>query len=147
MEEMADLLDLPWAPALIAKCPVLDIIGLLSAMLATQVGVVRVLSRITILHPAKSCSTSVPSISQADWQEAYLHQVYLPTVNNSGRAKHRQHGSAPVPKFKAKYGSVPTISHHFMNSSVPISFVSTPSHASSGRLGRFSRGPTPSSQW
>lgn len=34
-----------------------------------------------------------------------------------------------------------------MNSSVPNWFVPVPSHASSGRDGRLSRGPTPSCQW
>lgn len=38
----------------------------------------------------------------------------------------------PVPKFKQRYGSVPTTSHHFINSSVPNSFDSVPIQASSG---------------
>lgn len=40
-----------------------------------------------------------------------------------------------MPKLRHKYGSVPTTSHHFMNSSVPNSLLSVPIHASSGLNG------------
>jgi hypothetical protein len=56
-----------------------------------------------------------------------------------------------VPKFKQRYGSVPTTSHHFMNSSVPNSLDSVPIQANSGLyqgqyniIGRIGCGVLPS---
>jgi hypothetical protein len=88
------------------------IIRLLASIFATEVGVVRVLFGIAVLKPTKGCRR--------------LSQV-------SGEVERvKPSSSVPVPKFRHRYGSVPTTSHHFINSSVPNSFVSMPSQASSG---------------
>lgn len=125
------------------------VVWLFTAVLAAEVGVVAVTVRVAVLEPAERFSSS-----------ATLHNGDGRLILPSSRV--------PVPKFKQRYGSVPTTSHHFMNSSVPNSFDSVPIQASSGldgcqyreerahvigrsnvayRPGLFSLGPTPSSQW
>src|SRR3989442_11035769 len=52
----------------------------------------------------------------------------------------------PLPRFTASNGSVPICLHHIMNSFVPNLLVSNEFQARSSTRGRFSFGPTPSSQ-
>lgn len=65
---------------------------------------------------------------------------HLLQYSNQARAS----SSVPVPIFKQMNGSAPMARQNVMNSSVPNWLLSSVSHASSGRLGRFSLGPTPS---
>ena len=53
----------------------------------------------------------------------------------------------PEPMFTQMNGSVPSSRQYSMNSSVPKRFDSSAYQASSVRRGRWSLGPTPSSQW
>ena len=131
------------------------IVRLLTPILAAKVGIVRVLCRIAVFEPTEGCRR----LSQVSGDERF--ESSKPSSN------------VPVPKFRHRYGSVPTTSHHFINSSVPNSFDSMPSQASSGLrirsgqvtvkfpdglefhrhllgsylFGRCSFGPTPSCQW
>src|SRR5690348_597718 len=50
-----------------------------------------------------------------------------------------------VPRFTAIIGSLPTMRDQLVNSSTPTWFVSSERQARSSRVGRWSRGPTPSS--
>ena len=177
-------LDLPRAPGLVAEGPVLHVVRLFPAVLATEVGVVCVSRRVAVLEPCQSCKNgqrlsenSVPPtilLSECDsftavllintrllsaeclkcqtrrrW-EASLPSSSVPAsiLSISRSDKWIEINYTPVPKFKARYGSVPTRSHHFMNSSVPNWLLSDLAlQASSGRFGRLSFGPTPSIQW
>lgn len=53
---LGHLLDLPGTPALVAKSPVLDVVRLRVAVLATEVGIVGVPSTIAVLNPGHGLS-------------------------------------------------------------------------------------------
>lgn len=110
-----ELGDLPWTPAFVAESPVFYVVGLLASIFAAQVGVVAVAVGVAVLQPTKGCT----GISCPNLRFSWLHEPS---------------SSVPVPKFRHRYGSVPTTSHHFINSSVPNSFGSVPIQANSGLI-------------
>lgn len=108
------------------------IVWLLASVLAAKVCIVAVAIRVAVFEPSKSYQSVSINVNAASCEGSPSSKV-------------------PVPKFKQRYGSVPTTSHHFMNSSVPNSFDSVPIQASSGlhpdqydMIGRVKCGVLPS---
>src|SRR6185312_4708813 len=70
----------------------------------------------------------------------------LPVGPLTYSTKLRAESSPREPRLTASIISVPAASHHWANSCTPTAFDSEVCQARSRRVGRWSRGPTPSSQ-
>src|SRR5271165_4339318 len=71
---------------------------------------------------------------------------WLPVGPLTYSTKLRASSSPREPRLIASIISVPAASHHCANSCTPTALDSDVCHARSSRVGRCSRGPTPSSQ-
>src|SRR5215469_740154 len=71
---------------------------------------------------------------------------WLPVGPLTYSTKLRASSRPREPRLIASIISVPTVSHHWANSCTPTAFDSEVCQARSSRVGRLSRGPTPSSQ-
>ena len=63
---LGHLSDLPCSPHLVADGPVLHIVGLLVAILAAEVGVVCVFTRVTVLDPCQCCHKSQLQVARSE---------------------------------------------------------------------------------
>ena len=109
------LADLPWSPGFIAEGPVFDLKGVRKLHDLEEENQHCMASRDRSCGEgwrstcsARSCSTQAIRELLGISRKAIIDKWSdIPS------------SSVPVPKFRARYGSVPTTSHHFMNSSVP----------------------------